>query len=329
MAKSNAPGTIIIKKIKKGGHGKHHGGSWKVAYADFVTAMMAFFLLLWLLNVTTDVQKRGIADYFDPTLTSKSTSGAGGVLGGTTIGSPGSEQIATAQPNINQNTASLRQPINDTDSDNEGGANADQDDDNAGATIRIDKPQKLTAEEFQKQLAESEQQRFEEAKAALEQAVTEVPELRALANNLMVDETPEGLRIQIVDQDKTPMYPLGSAELLDPAKKLVALVTQVVNKLPNKISITGHTDSTQYSVTAKYTNWELSADRANASRREFLADGLPADRIERVAGVADQEPLDKNDPAAPHNRRISIVLMRTAQDKPAAEPDKQIGSAQP
>jgi chemotaxis protein MotB len=318
MAKNTTGSVIIIKKVKKGGHAAHHGGAWKVAYADFVTAMMAFFLLLWLLNVTTDVQKRGIADYFDPTLTSKSTSGAGGVLGGQTVGKPGSEQTALTQPSFGVNATSLRQPINGNDTDDDGGTNADQDSDNAAPPVETDKPKKLTTEEFQKQLAEREQQRFEEAKAALEQAVQEVPELRGLAKNLLIDETPEGLRIQIVDQDKTPMYPLGSAEMLDASKKLIALVTQVVQKLPNKISITGHTDSTQYAMSAKYTNWELSADRANASRREFLADGLAANRIERVGGVADQDPLDKNDPSAPDNRRVSVVLLRSAKDDTAS-----------
>jgi len=318
MAKNN--GSIIIKKVKKGGgHAGHHGGAWKVAYADFVTAMMAFFLLLWLLNVTTDVQKRGIADYFDPTLASKSTSGAGGVLGGQTIGAPGSEAVAMAQPNFDISRSSLRQPIDSDDNDDSGSPTSDQSDDGAPQS-QTEKPKKLTAEELQKQLAETEQKRFEEAKAALQQAVKEVPELRALANNLMIDETPEGLRIQIVDQDKTPMFPLGSADMLDPAKKLMSLITEVIKKLPNKISITGHTDSTQYAFSAKYTNWELSADRANASRREFLADGLPASRIERVIGVADTEPLDKTDSSAPHNRRISIVLLRETPENLTAAP---------
>src|SRR5579864_1751823 len=200
MAKKTAAAgsVIIIKKIKKGGHAGHHGGAWKVAYADFVTAMMAFFLLLWLLNVTTDVQKRGIADYFDPTLTSKSTGGAGGVLGGQTIGKPGSEQVALTQPNLGENTTSLRQAANGSeDDDNDGGASVD-DSDSGNPPTQAEKPQKLTAEEFQKQLDEREQQRFDKAKEALEQAVKEVPELRALANNLLIDETSEGLRIQIV-----------------------------------------------------------------------------------------------------------------------------------
>jgi len=306
-----AQGTIIIKKIKKGEHA-HHGGAWKVAYADFVTAMMAFFLLLWLLNVTTDVQKRGLAEYFDPSLASRSISGAGGVLGGRTIGSEGSQMSAWTQatPQISYSTRRrLPEIANDSDSE------SDDTTIHNGETVQN---QQLSEEELERQLAEREKKRFAEAKQALEQAVTEVPELKALAKNLLIDETPEGLRIQLVDEDRTPMYPLGSAEMLDPAKKLVSLVAQVIAKLPNKISITGHTDSTQYAFSARYTNWELSVDRANASRREFLADGLPPDRISRVMGVADREPLDKENPGAPHNRRISIVLLREAKDMSAS-----------
>jgi len=315
MAKKRSA-SIIIKKVKKGGDAGHHGGAWKVAYADFVTAMMAFFLLLWLLNVTTDVQKRGIADYFEPTITSKSNSGAGGVLGGLTIGSPGSEMVSMSQPSFEMSQSALRQP-NEGDDGNEGGSAGDDKDqtDSAGAP-----PAKLSDAQLQKQLADREERRFEQAKVTLEAAVKDVPELQALAKNLMIDETPDGLRIQLVDQDKTPMFPLGSAELDDSAKKLMALVAQVIQKLPNKISITGHTDSTQYALGAKYTNWELSADRANASRREFLADGLAVDRLQRVIGMADGDPLDKSDASAPQNRRISIVLLRQAKEAPAAKP---------
>jgi chemotaxis protein MotB len=219
-----------------------------------------------------------------------------------------------AVPNFDISRSAANSPSDSDDSDTGGNPTSDQDDTGA-PPVQTEQPKQLTAEDLQKQLAATEQKRFEEAKAALLQAVKEVPDLRALANNLMIDETPEGLRIQIVDQDKTPMFPLGSAEMLDPAKKLMSLITQVIQKLPNKISITGHTDSTQYAFSAKYGNWELSADRANASRREFLADGLQAGRIERVVGVADTEPLDKTDPAAPHNRRISIVLLRESADK--------------
>ena len=312
-------GAVIIKKVKKGGHAGHHGGAWKVAYADFVTAMMAFFLLLWLLNVTTDVQKRGIADYFEPTITSKSNSGAGGVLGGLTVGSPGSETVPTSQPNFTPAQSALRQPVDGDDGDDGGSAGTDQDQtDSAGAPTANDK-KKLTDAEFQKQAAAREEQRFEDAKKALENAVQSSPDLQGLAKNLKIEDTPEGLRIQLVDQDKTPMFPVGSADMLDPAKKLMALVAQVIQKLPNKISITGHTDSTQYALGAKYTNWELSADRANATRREFMADGVPSDRLSRVVGMADQDPIDKANPSDPQNRRISIVLLREAKDNPAIQ----------
>ena len=312
MAKK-AANAIIIKKVKKADHGSHHGGAWKVAYADFVTAMMAFFLLLWLLNVTTDVQKRGIADYFDPTVASNSASGAGGILGGQTIGSPGSEVVALARPSFQVSLSAPSQPT-DNDDSNSGGANGSDRDQsgttNATTNTGSTTAKRLTDAEFKKQQAEREQKSFDEAKKALEHAVQQVPDLKALAKNLLIDETPEGLRIQLVDQDKSPMFPRGSAEMLDPAKKLLTLVSQVILKMPNKISITGHTDSTQYALSSTYTNWELSADRANDSRRELVADGVPADRIAQVVGVADQDPLDKANPADPRNRRISIVLLR-------------------
>jgi chemotaxis protein MotB len=142
--------------------------------------------------------------------------------------------------------------------------------------------------------------------------------LKGLAQNLIVDRTAEGLRIQLVDQDKSPMFAIGSAEPLDSAKKLIAVVTQVVQRLPNKVSISGHTDATAYAFGRKYGNWELSADRANASRREFIGDGLPAERIARVVGLADEDPLVPDEPTSPRNRRISIVLLRVAKDAPPA-----------
>jgi len=312
MANRNAP-TVIIKRIKSKAQHAHHGGAWKVAYADFVTAMMSFFLLLWLLNVTTDVQKRGIADYFEPTISSKSQSGAGGVLGGLTIGSPGSQSEPLSQPALQLARMALRQP-DEGDDGNEGGtAGTDPQQQNAG-----DQPAnaKLDDKALERQLAEREEKRFEAAATTLREAIKDVPELQKLADNLIIDNTPEGLRIQLVDQDGQPMFPLGSAEMLDPARKLMALVSQIVLRLPNKVAITGHTDSTPYPMAGKYSNWELSSDRANASRREFAADGVPVDRIARVTGLADQDPLDPKDTAAPRNRRISIVLLREAKELP-------------
>ena len=349
MAKgSNAP--LIIKKIKRNKGDAHHGGAWKVAYADFVTAMMSFFLLLWLLNVTTDIQKRGIADYFEPTIASRSSSGAGGVLGGLTMGQPGSQDLPASPPSFHLNMPALRQP-DDGDDGNEGGTAGGERDKEGGTAANkpadgttTDKPEakpgqktevqspeakssqtaqgqteqtkpveQITEAEVQKRMAEREEKQFAAAEFALRQAIQDIPELRNLADNLIIDRTPEGLRIQIVDQEKRSMFPLGSAQMEDSAKTLMALVAQVVQRLPNKISITGHTDSTPYAFGRAYGNWELSADRANASRRELINDGVPPERIDKVVGLADRDPLVPDDPRSPRNRRISIVLLREAK----------------
>jgi chemotaxis protein MotB len=303
MAKAGG-GTIIVKKIKKGGHDAHHAGAWKVAYADFVTAMMAFFLLLWLLNVTTEEQKKGIADYFEPSVaTLRTASGAGGLLGGAVIGTPGSMTVSAAAPALANPVASMRQPDEGEDGDKSG---------NPGSS------QEITEDALDKNLAEREEQQFAMAEFQLRQAMENVPELRELADNLLVDRSPEGLRIQLVDQDKRSMFPRGSAEMHDAAKKLMGVVAQIVAKLPNKISVTGHTDSTAYSGNRGYGNWELSVDRANASRRELLNAGLHEMRIAKVVGMADKDPLVPADPASAQNRRISIVLVREA---PLAAPD--------
>ena len=358
MAKSN---SVIIKKVKKVAGG-HHGGAWKVAYADFVTAMMAFFLLLWLLNATTDAQKRGIADYFAPSLATKSiTSGAGGVLGGRTMTEPGSQVSTSAPPGV---TTALNQPqdFDDDDNDDEPGkapndkeANAnsagfqnsdtakDNPNDRANALnpnsakagqalldptkvdlakVDVSKldlskldlskvdPSKMTQEQFEKLKSAREESQFAKAEQELRQAIQQVPDLKQLAQNLVVERTSEGLRIQLVDQDKNSMFPLGATEMNDKAKELMAAVAQAVEKLPNKIAITGHTDSTPFVRPGNYSNWELSTDRANASRRALVAAGLPPDRIETVVGRADTDPMIKDTPNSPQNRRISIVVLR-------------------
>ncbi|MBX6367799.1 MAG: flagellar motor protein MotB [Rhodospirillales bacterium] len=303
MAKPGG-GTIIIKKIKKRGHGGHHGGAWKVAYADFVTAMMAFFLLLWLINVTTDVQKKGIADYFAPTVATISvTSGAGGMLGGQVIGKPGAMTVSAAAPALADPVTSMRQPDEGDEGERSG---------NPGQRLEI------TDEALETSIAQREEQQFALAEFQLKKAMENVPELRELADNLLVDRTPEGLRIQLVDQDKRSMFPRASAEMYEPAKKLMGVVAQIVARLPNKITVTGHTDATPYSKGSGYGNWELSTDRANASRRELLNAGLDESRIAKVVGMADREPLVPEDPTSPQNRRISIVLMREAPIEPPA-----------
>jgi chemotaxis protein MotB len=315
-------GTIIIKKIKKGGHGGHHGGAWKVAYADFVTAMMAFFLLLWLLNVTTDVQKRGIADYFEPTIAAKSdASGSGGILGGKAIGKPGAMQQDAVAPSVAMPIPAERQPDDGDDGEDSGAPSKAADSRDPQPADKAQSAGKSEAPDFAAKLdkiseaaaaksgAEREERQFAAAEFALRQAMQDIPELKNLAENLVVDRTPEGLRIQIVDQDKTSMFALGSSEMAEPAKKLMALVTQVVQRLPNKISVSGHTDATPFTRAGAYGNWELSADRANASRRALVGAGLPVERIAKVVGVADREPMVADQPTSPRNRRITMVLL--------------------
>ncbi|WP_119422198.1 flagellar motor protein MotB [Desertibaculum subflavum] len=306
MADGNQP-VIIIKKVKKGGGG-HHGGAWKVAYADFVTAMMAFFLLLWLLNVTTAEQKAGLADYFAPTAASKSENGAGGVMGGQTVIVDGAKISDRGHVNV---TVALAPPAQDT----PGMKYKDNDKD---FTKDKDKDGSLDEEELKRQLAEREQKAFEDARDQIRQAIQDVPELSDLKRNLIIDMTPEGLRIQLVDQDRQSMFPSGTADMHDRTRLLLQKVSQIVSRLPNRISISGHTDATPFRGGDNgYGNWELSTDRANASRRVIVDSGIPAGRIDNVIGKADSDPLISSDPTNPANRRISIVLLR---EKQAAAP---------
>ncbi|MEQ8397053.1 flagellar motor protein MotB [Thalassobaculum sp.] len=298
--------TIVIKKVKKGGHGGHHGGAWKVAYADFVTAMMAFFLLLWLLNATTEEQKMGISNYFDPTAISRSTrSGSGGLLGGTSITVPGALKSPSSPPQIStpqvarpqaERTESL-----DPDSD-------DPENIESRLGSREDEEGTVNQEVVEQLMREREQQQFEEAEAAIKEAIEKSPELSDVAESIKVDATPEGLRIQLIDQERIALFPNGSASMYEQTRKLLVKVAEVVAALPNKIEITGHTDSKQFSPGSTYTNWDLSSDRANASRRVMVANGIDENRIDEVVGKADRDPLVAEDPSDPTNRRISIIL---------------------
>ena len=276
-------GSVTIRKVKKVmGHG-HHGGAWKVAYADFVTAMMAFFLLMWLINTTSPEQKRGIADYFAPASVSQSTSGSGGILGGT---------APDSQP--------------------------------AGQTGRGDgKPQDAkTAQQaaMEKALERREDQAFQSAAQSLRQALQDMPELAELSKQVLIDQTPEGLRIQLVDQDGRSMYKEGSAAPNDRAKILLRAITKIVNQLPNRITISGHT-SANADGSKTENDWQLSAARANAARPIMQAAGVDADRVYQVSGKANSDPLYPDDPTLPGNRRIAIVLLREA---PVLPPDHSL-----
>ncbi len=333
----NTGAPIVIKRINKGGHG-HHGGAWKVAYADFVTAMMAFFLLLWLLNVTTEEQKNGIADYFTPSTASDSVaSGAGNVLGGASITVPGSSVSENSPVSVADPVATTG--VSMTQVDEEAAASADDGEEansqpntqpnteqntqpNTDPNAQQVQPTKPTEDQINKAIVERENRMFEQAAEELRQAIQKSPELAELQKSLIIDQTPEGLRIQLVDQEGYSMFPRGSAVLQGRTKQLLDLVARAVTSLPNKISISGHTDSTPYlNPNGTYSNWELSSDRANAARRELLGGGIEIDRLATVVGRADREPYIKDAPEDPRNRRLSIILLRQSLTGTPAEVD--------
>jgi chemotaxis protein MotB len=286
MASDNERPIIIKKVIKVAGHG-HHGGSWKVAYADFVTAMMAFFLLLWLLNVTTEEKKMGIADYFAPASISRSQSGSGAILGGSAMTTEGAMRSAQAPQTVVVKIDTPMQEMSDTgektkdkefDKEKDKDKDKDKDNDFDRPTVRAEKPTDAT---LQKAMAEREQKAFEDSAEQLRMALAKNPDLNGLAKHLLIDQTPEGLRIQIVDQERESMFP-------------------------------------------GYGNWELSSDRANASRRMLIEAGIQQQRVVQVSGKADTEPLFPTDPFQPGNRRIAIVLLRDAQLAPGSAPQPVI-----
>ncbi len=304
MKKDKAP--IIIKKIKKSsGHG-HHGGAWKIAYADFVTAMMAFFLLMWLLNATSVEQKLGIANYFDPISLGQNSGGSNGVMGGHAITSKFSSLESAAGP------MSIRpSPLQHK---GHGGNDKTETSNN-----KSKKTYPLSRENALKSAKEAEKMIFKEIKESLEKSVGENPELKELLKNLTIDETPEGLRIQVLDQERQAMFTSGSSEVDEKMQKLLDKIADIIKKVPNAISISGHTDATPYSEKNHYSNWELSSDRANASRRTLIQAGVDAQRFAQVVGKEAQDPFLKDNPTAPQNRRISIVLLRQDKEAEGAE----------
>ena len=290
---------IVIKKVKKVSGGGHHGGAWKVAYADFVTAMMAFFLLMWLINTTSPEQKRGIADYFAPAAVSASRSGSGGVLGGTAISVEGSRSqgsksiIEKLSPETPRTIVKTPQEITE---------------DNTPVK-RVDL--QVSEQALNQAKAIREQSQFERAEQSLRQAIDELPELAELSKHLIIDQTEEGMRIQLVDQEGRSMFEPKSKIPNNRAVRLLEAVGKIVDRLPNRVSISGHTDS-QPSDDQNYSNWELSSDRANSARKILAQSGVLPGRIARVSGKASSEPLYPDDPDLPGNRRISIVLLREA-----------------
>lgn len=302
----NAP-IIIRKVIEEGGHG-HHGGAWKVAYADFVTAMMAFFLMLWLLSTADEQQLKGLAEYFSDADENKSQPGGmGGILEGI---SAVTDDMAVHMP-ISP-FAATRLPLTTTPQEIDP-ESFTLDLSTGSVTLEID-PAAIDDDAFEAERQRREQAAFDDAKEALLNALSETPELAEFTDSLIIDDTAEGLRIQIVDREQTAMFPTGSSALNPSAEKLIAVVAKSIEGLPNRLSIRGHTDSRPFSASAHYDNWRLSSDRANATREALAQSGIPTSRIADVMGKADAEPLIPEDPADPRNRRISLVMLRTGAD---------------
>jgi chemotaxis protein MotB len=275
---------IIIKKIKKNGHG-HHGGAWKIAYADFVTAMMAFFLLMWLLGSTTEGDKKGIADFFGSPL--KVALGGGSGSGDSSqVIKGGGEDLSRTHGQVKKgDIESQRTTIN------------------------------LLALKAEQRAAEKA--RLEELKQRVEDVLAASPKLASMQSQIRLDMTSEGLRIQIVDADNRPMFDSGSSLVKPYMRELLQLIGSVLGDVPNRLTLEGHTDAQPFGSGERgYSNWELSADRANASRRELIAGGLPDARVLRVQGLSSSRPMDNTDPLSPTNRRISIIVMnRDAEDR--------------
>ncbi|MCB2009670.1 MAG: flagellar motor protein MotB [Geminicoccaceae bacterium] len=301
---SNQQAPVIIKKvIEEGGHG-HHGGAWKVAYADFVTAMMAFFLMLWLLSTSSEETLQGLAQYFSEADANEGEpGGVGGILDGTTVTS---QQIVIQAPSSPFSMPGMAQPSrSDEDADafemELSTSSLEMDSDLAG--MSSDEALRAAAERL-------EDEQFETANAAIVQQLNSTPELAEYADSLQIDKTEDGLRIQIVDQARTAMFPGGSAEMFDHTKKLIDVVVRAIANLPQKLSIRGHTDSRPFAPGVDNDNWRLSSARANATRQALVNAGLDPRRIAEVVGKADSEHLLEEAPNDPRNRRISLVLLR-------------------
>jgi chemotaxis protein MotB len=268
---------IIIKRVKKGGH-VAHGGAWKIAYADFVTAMMAFFLLMWLLGSTTEGDKKGIADYFGSPLKLALLNGGSGSGDSAHVVKGGGQDLTRTTGQVKRGDIDAQR-----------------------STVNV---HQLKAEQIRAEVV-----RLQELKKKMEAKIAENAKLAGLSSQILLEMTRDGLRIQIVDQDKRAMFASGSPVVSPPMRELLREVGGVLAEVPNRLTLEGHTDALPFAGRDGYSNWELSADRANASRRELIAGGLPDDQVLRVQGLAASNPFDRRDPAAPANRRISIIVM--------------------
>ncbi|OSZ70692.1 flagellar motor protein MotB [Sphingomonas sp. IBVSS1] len=270
---------IIIKKVKGHGHG-HHGGAWKIAYADFVTAMMAFFMLLWILGATNEQQRKGIADYFTPTVIQlQNSGGSNGLFGGRSVVAPDGTSVRPETEG--------RRPVTAAGSDNN--------------TPSPDREQG--------QGRDAQRQAFEQLTQLIKRKMAADPTLKGLQGQVKFVKTRDGLRIDLVERADFTMFALGTAAPTQAAGRLVQTVAQAISDTPNRLTVRGHTDALGFSRSGDKSNWSLSTARADATRRLLMGAGIPGERFRRIEGVADTDPYVKDNPTDPRNRRISITLL--------------------
>jgi chemotaxis protein MotB len=280
MAKPTQP--IIIKKVKKAAH-VHHGGAWKIAYADFVTAMMAFFLLMWLINMTTQEQKNGLAEYFAP----GSTTGAGGLMAGTALDQSGNKSSASRNP----------------------AKSATGQEDGARLTS--------SGRAGDREVSRPSVALQAAAMARIRQALQQMPEIAELSNNIMIEQTEEGLNVSLVDQDGRSMFAEGSTQPYDHTRRVLEAIAPTLRLLPNQLSVTGHSSAANAGTVRTVDPWGLTAGRAVAVREILSGAGVPTEQFASVSGRADTEPVFPDNPYLAPNRRVTITLLNA---EPALPP---------
>jgi chemotaxis protein MotB len=298
MATAGKLQPIIIKRVKKGGHAAHHGGAWKIAYADFVTAMMAFFLLMWLLGSTAQGDLQGIANYFQSPLKIAMAGGSGAGDSSSLI-KGGGPMLTRTQGNVKN--GDIQAP-----------------------------PRAYNLQALRAEIQARDAEEMRKVQAQVEAAIQANPALAGLRQQMKLDLTPDGLRIQIVDEQGRPMFDAGSARVKDYMRELLRSIGKLVDAADGRVLLSGHTDASPYSGGERgYSNWELSSDRANASRRELLAGGLREDRVVRVMGMGSSVLYEAADPTGPLNRRISIlVLGRLGRERWAGAAEVPVSESQ-
>jgi len=306
QAAAAAERPIIRKIIVEDGHGGAHGGAWKIALADMMTALMAFFLLMWLLGASNTDQRKSIADYFRPASHSQikfgELAGSDGLLGGRSITDPDGFPFTAKQTAMLERLTPRAKGGPSTDQgDNEQEANAQGPQDDAPTNDPSRGPKKVE-DDFN----------FEKLQEELKEKLSENPDIAKLKEQVKISREPDGLRIEIIDQADFSMFRLGTAELDPRAAQLLQEVARTVRDLPNKIAVRGHTDSLGFAASSGRNNWTLSTERADATRRLMVANGIPENRFARLEGVADTDPFIPENPADPRNRRVSITLLNQA-----------------